>query len=67
MNVMHLRKNLASSYVYGKNEEIKVIQIVYRLAQMSCPLLHGNKKKKTDTENLFSLTPGGFVTVNRID
>ena len=37
--------------IWKKNEEIKVIQIVYRLAQMSCPLLHGNKKKKTDTEN----------------
>ena len=40
---------------------IKVIQITSRQTLNTCPLLNGNKKKETD--NLFTMTSGGFVIV----
>ena len=32
---------------------------------MACPLLHGNKKKETDTEKQFTMTSGGLLIVLR--
>ena len=32
----------------------KVIEIVSRKALTTCPLLHGNKKKETDTKKVFT-------------
>ena len=43
----------------------KVIQIVSRQPLTTCPLLHENKKKETDTEKEELIYYGGFVIAVR--